>query len=133
MSKATALITLFSLLGILVVFHILILVQVIPYSQVWGGRLNSVEEMQTFEIFSIAINLLMLLVVVIKYRQLQQGRSSKLINFLIGLFAVFFGLNTVGNLFAENLWELVLGSVFSISAAVLCIKILKKEKPKLQL
>lgn len=132
MSKVTALVTLFSLLGMLVVFHVLILIQVIPFDQVWGGRLSSVEEMQTFEIFSIAINSLMLVVLAVKYKQLKQGKSSKLINILIGLFAVFFGLNTVGNLFAENMWELVLGSTFSVLAAVLCIKILKKDKPKLR-
>jgi len=38
------------------IFHLLILVRVIPYEITWGGRLKTVEEMYVFETISILIN-----------------------------------------------------------------------------
>ena len=35
------------------IFHIMILVRVIPYEITWGGRLKTVEEMFVFETISI--------------------------------------------------------------------------------
>ncbi|MFO0214374.1 MAG: hypothetical protein ACK53E_27090, partial [Pseudanabaena sp.] len=64
------------LLGALfILFHFLVLFQVIPYSIVWGGRLNSLSEMYIFEVVSVFINLLLLSVVAVK---------SKIINISIG-------------------------------------------------
>lgn len=118
----------FVILGALVIFHLLILVQVIPYDQVWGGRLTSVEEMQTFETFSILMNLFMLLILGIKYKQLQSGKRNKVIDIIIWIFVAFFALNTIGNLFAESMLELMLGGAFTLLSAVLCFIIVRKDK-----
>lgn len=37
-------------------FHVLILLGVVPYSVVWGGRIESVEEMRISEAISVAVN-----------------------------------------------------------------------------
>lgn len=133
MSKKTALIAMFIILGTLVIFHLLILSQIIPHDKVWGGRLESVEEMQAFEIFSIIINLFMLLVFGIKYIQLQRGKRTIVIDILIWVFAAFFALNTMGNLFAESMLELILDGVVTLLSAVLCFIIVRKEKPESEL
>ncbi len=52
MSKKAALKIMFSILGILLILHLLILTEQIPYDKVWAGKLKSVEEMKTFETFS---------------------------------------------------------------------------------
>lgn len=126
MSKKKALYIIFFLLGGLLIFHLLIISQLIPYDQVWGGRLQSEEEMIRFESFSLGLNALMLLIYVVKYRQLLSGNEQKLTNFLIWLFVAFFLLNTIGNLLAESILEMILGTIFTLSKVILSVIVVRK-------
>lgn len=128
MNKKNALVIMSSILIVLLIFHLLILLQIIPYNQVWAGRLSSVEEMRRFEAFSIALNIFMLSILIIKHRQLTNGNSNKIINSLIWLFSAFFLLNTLGNLFAKNTLELILGTTLTLISSLLCFYIVKKDK-----
>lgn len=126
MSKKVALIIMFFVLGIVLIFHFLIFVELIPYDKVWAGKLNSVEEMKSFETFSILVNVFMLIVLFIKYRQLNREKINMVIDILIWIFAVFFAINTIGNLFAQNIIELILGTFLTLISSILCIIIVKK-------
>jgi hypothetical protein len=126
MSKKTALNIIFILLGGLLTFHLLIISQIIPYDQVWGGRLQSETEMIQFESFSIALNLFMLLIFGIQYRLLIKGKTNRIIRIMIYLFAAFFFLNTLGNLMAESKLEMILGGFLTAVAGVLCLLIARK-------
>jgi hypothetical protein len=130
MNKRIALKIMFLLLGALLIFHVLIFTEQIPYDKVWAGRLNSVEEMKAFEAFSILINLFMILILSIKYKLLESGKSNKAIDILIWVFVVFFALNTIGNMFAKSLIELILGGILTLVSSILCFIIVKKEKIK---
>ena len=127
MKKKVALIIMFFILGIVLLFHFLILTEQIPYDKVWAGKLNSVEEMKSFETFSILLNAFILIVLYIKYRQLVKGVNSKVIDILIWIFSVFFVLNTIGNLFSKSIIELILGTFLTLTSAILCVVIVKKE------
>ena len=124
--KKNALYIIFLLLGGLLIFHLLIISQLIPYDQVWGGRLQSEEEMIRFESFSLGLNALMLLIYVVKYRQLLSGNEQKLTNFLIWLFATFFLLNTIGNLLAESILEMIPGTIVTLSMVILSVIVVRK-------
>ncbi len=126
MKKKVALISMFFILGIVLIFHTLILTELIPYDKVWAGKLNSVEEMKSFETISILLNAFMLTVLYLKYRKLEQGTTSKVIDILIWIFAGFFVLNTVGNLFSKSIVELILGTLLTLTSAILCFVIVKK-------
>ena len=126
MKKKVALISMFFILGIVLIFHTLILTELIPYDKVWAGKLNSVEEMRSFETISILLNAFMLIVLYLKYRKLGQGTSSKVIDILIWIFAGFFVLNTLGNLFSKSMVELILGTLLTLTSAILCFVIVKK-------
>ncbi|MDX1767291.1 MAG: hypothetical protein R3294_04520 [Arenibacter troitsensis] len=130
MNKKIALKIMFLLLGALLIFHVLIFTEQIPYDKVWAGKLNSVEEMKAFEAFSIFINLFMILILSIKYKLLESGKSNKAIDILIWVFVFFFALNTIGNMFAKSLIELILGGILTLASCILCIIIVKKEKIK---
>lgn len=132
MNKKIALIIMFFLLGMLLIFHFLILTEQIPYDKVWAGRLNSVEEMRNFETFSILLNAFILSVLYIKYLQLSKGIKNKVIDILIWIFAGFFALNTLGNLFSKSTTELIFGTLLTLTLSVLCFVIAKKEKTKAQ-
>ena len=59
MNKKVALIIMFFILGIVLIFHFLILTNQIPYEKVWAGKLNSIEEMKSFETISIILRILL--------------------------------------------------------------------------
>ncbi len=124
--KKVALILMFVLLGVLLTFHAMVLNGVIPYDIVWAGKLKSYDEMIRFETVSILINSLMLFVFVVKYRLLRSGRSNKIIDIIIWIFALLFLLNTAGNLFSKSTLELVLGTALTLVSSVLSVVIVKK-------
>ncbi len=130
MSKKSALKIMFFILGIILIFHFLIITGQIPYDVVWAGRLESVEEMKSFELFSILLNIFMLVVLLIKYNHVHRGKRNKFVDILIWVFVVFFALNTVGNLFAQNKFELIFGTLLTLCSSILCFVIVKKEKAK---
>ena len=130
MNKKVAIKIMFFLLGTILIFHLLIFTEQIPYDKVWAGRLNSVEEMKSFETFSILINIFMVLVLLLKYKLLKSGKTNKAIDILIWVFVVFFALNTIGNMFTKSLIELILGGILTLVSSILCFIIVKKEKIK---
>ena len=122
----------FFLLGILLIFHFLIFTEQIPYDKVWAGKLNSVEEMKSFEIFSMLLNLFMMLILYIKYKLLKIGKGNKAVDLLIWAFVGLFAVNTLGNLFSKSMIELILGTFLTLVSSVLCFIIVKKEKTATQ-
>ncbi len=128
MKKQTALLHMFIILGLLMILHVLVLSGIIPYNQVWGGKLESAEEMKVFETTSILITLGMLIVFISKRSQLKKNKNGRGLNYLIWGIAVSFLLGTFGNLMAENVWEIVIGTTVSLYAAFLCIVIAGNKK-----
>lgn len=128
MNKKTATKIMIALLAMVFVFHVLIFFEFLSYEKVWAGKLQSLEEMRIFEGISMIVNLIMLLVFGIKLRQLNNKVNNRFINIFIWIFASMFILNTIGNLFAKNIWELIIGTTLTLASAVLCVIIAKKEK-----
>jgi hypothetical protein len=128
MSKKVALIIMFFILGAILIFHFLIFTEQIPYDKVWAGKLNSVEEMKSYEIFSILLNIFILVVLFIKYKQLEREERNKIIDIFIWIFVIFFALNTLGNLFAQSMIELIIGSLLTLISSILCFIIVKNRK-----
>ena len=125
--KEIAIYILLTILAALLLLHALIFFEIIPFDKVWAGQLKTVEEMRTFELFSIVINAFMLSIIYIKLRFLKTNRSNRIIDYFIWLFALFFALNTIGNLFANSALELIVGSLTTFTVSLLCIYInLKK-------
>ena len=81
---------LLSLLSMSLVLHLVILSKIIPYKFVWGGRLKSDKEMYRFEILSIIINSLFLIVVLVQASLLTIEIPKKLINYALWLMTVLF-------------------------------------------
>lgn len=124
--KKNALQVLFVILTIVLIFHLMVLLEIIPFEFVWAGKLQSVKEMRQFETVSIVLNTLMLSVFVVKYRLLRKGAKNRAIDLFIWGFIVLFILNTVGNLFAKNLLELIFGCLLTSFSALLCFMVVRK-------
>ncbi len=97
------LLTAISILAIL--FHISILVKMIPYEITWGGKLKTDSEMYVFEIISILINAFFIFILLQKGDFIKSFFNKKFVLVFLWIFFAIFILNTIGNLFAETTFE----------------------------
>ncbi|MDX5346669.1 MAG: hypothetical protein LPJ89_11350 [Hymenobacteraceae bacterium] len=115
------------ILTLFCVLHILILLQVIPFEMVWGGRLTDVNQMRVFETVSLAVNMGMLAVVCIQAGYLQVRVSPVLVRVVLWLMFGIFLLNTIGNLLSDNSFERYAFTPFTLLMAVLCLKLARSK------
>lgn len=106
------------LFSIIILFHLTILTGIIPYTIVWGGRLNSATEMYRFEAISLLLNAFFLLIALIKVNFIKIMIPRKISNGLFWAMGVLFFINTIGNLFSKNYLELI---IFTPLTALLCV------------
>lgn len=87
------------------IFHLLILVRVIPFEITWGGRLKTVEEMYVFETISILINSFFIFILLQKGEYIRYFLGEKTVKIVLWIFFTIFVLNTIGNVFATTDFE----------------------------
>lgn len=107
------------------IIHIGVLLQWIPYENVWAGKINSVEEMYVYEAISLLLNGVLLLIVYLKKKSIART-STPIIDTILWIYVVIFGLNSIGNMFAVTLFEKLFGTLFTLTAMYLCWVIVRK-------
>jgi hypothetical protein len=85
--------------------HILILIKVIPYHLIWGGRLKTDKEMYRFEIVSILINALFVIIILVQAKIFAIDILEKVMTYALWLMTGLFVLNTWGNAISKNKLE----------------------------
>ncbi len=86
-------------LGLLLVFHILVLLGVIPANIVWGGMIQEAQSnLVTLEVIALLVTGLFMLIIAAKLGYIQVGKLSGIVNIGIWLIFAFLLLNTLGNL-----------------------------------
>ena len=120
--------TMLVLLLIALSYHLIIIAELIPYEAVWGGRLTSIEQMRQFELFSITINLFMVLVILSKGAIIKARIPLFINNIFLWLFTLMFVFNTVGNFFAMSLWEAIIFTPITFISAILCLRLALERK-----
>lgn len=108
------------LLSLLLLLHIAILLKLIPYDTIWGGRLKSLKEMYRFEIASVIINLLMLLFFCSLVDWISIDMSVLWKKILLTILAVFFFFNTIGNIKSVNKFETWVFTPLTLYLTVVC-------------
>ncbi len=131
LSYRLAINTMVTLLSLVLLFHVLVMTGMIPYEIVWAGKLKTQRDMLRFESISIVINLFLLMVVCVKAGYLKIRVARAVLNVILWLFVCLFGLNTVGNLFAETNFEKVAFTPLTLLFAVLLARIALEKKNKL--
>ncbi len=116
------------LLILIILFHLCIIIKIIPYDVTWGGRLTNDTEMYIFETISILINVFLAWVLLMKGNFVQYRFSNQVVNIILWIFFVIFILNTIGNIFAKTFFEKQFAFLTGIFAILLWI-ILMKRKP----
>ncbi len=114
------------LLSIFMVFHVLVIIQIIPYTIVWAGKLKSYKDMYEFEGSSIFINLMLILILLARGQYIQLPVSQQFISIVLWLFVLLFALNTIGNLFAKTNFEKFVFTPLTFISSLLLFRIVKK-------
>ncbi len=99
------------------VFHLLILSGIIPFDMVWGGRLKSASEMVAFEVPSIALNLLFVVIILLIAGYIPSPLSPKVLRVVAWIMTGFFMLNTLGNLVSNSGLERIIFTPVTILLA----------------
>lgn len=113
------------LLSLVTVFHLLVLLQLIPYNAVWAGRLTNDGGMYVYESVSLLLNLILLFVVLQKGRLTRRRFPLKVLDAVLYGFAILFFVNTIGNMFAVNVLERTLGAALTLISSYLCWRVAK--------
>lgn len=127
LTKPLALKLLIGLFIAVIIFHLLIVFQVIPYTIVWAGKLKTVDEMYVFEAASISINVFLIAVLLLKGNYVKHRISDKILNAILWIFVALFALNTIGNLLAESLFEKIVFTPLTLVSSLLIWIVVRKE------
>ncbi|GAA4414447.1 hypothetical protein GCM10023187_43970 [Nibrella viscosa] len=122
-SERTAVLGVFATLTFIVLFHATIMLGIIPFDMVWGGRMNTRAEMLRFEAISIAANLVMLAIVAVKGGFLRVNLNPTVLKVVFWLMCGLFLLNTLGNLLSTNPLEKLLFTPLTLILSVLCFRL----------
>jgi len=119
-------IAVYGVLGILsfiIVFHLLVIVGLIPFDIIWGGNISEKTEMYAMEAISIAVNMVMLFIVSVYSGIIKLNISHKLIIGAVWVMFVFFLLNTLGNLLAKKTIETYIFTPLTCILSIFCYRI----------
>lgn len=129
MNPKTAIKTMLYLLTVVILFHLCIMLKIVPYEITWGGRLKNDSQMYIFETISILINLFLFLILLIKGTYLKEYMPMKIVNIILWLFLILFGLNTLGNILAKTNFEKFF-TLLTLTFSILIWIILWKDKKR---
>lgn len=111
------------------IFHILILLWIIPYNMVWWWNIESKEKMYLLESISILLNIIILSIFLINYWYLTKNkRIIKYANTSMWLIFFIFALNTIGNIFSKNLLEKIIFTPITLILSIISLNLIKKNK-----
>jgi hypothetical protein len=84
-------------LGLLLIFHLLVLLKIVPANIMWGGQANA-GNLVMLEIVAIAVTLFFGYVIAAKTGYVNAGRFAGAVLVLVWIIFAFLLLNTLGNL-----------------------------------
>jgi hypothetical protein len=122
--------TLISLFCLISVFHVLVLLQIIPFTIVWGGRLKTESDMYVFESISLIINICMLALVLIKKEIINLNIPQKMITVALWLMCLLFFINTLGNLNAIDPLEKIVFTPITLLLSLTSLILALEKKAK---
>lgn len=96
---------LLGLLKLLMVYHLLILLKIIPYDKVWGGRLKSEVDMLKFEAVSLITTIAFIFIIAFSSGLIPSPIPRSTLDIILLVMGILFLVNTVGNLKSINKFE----------------------------
>ena len=129
MTAKSAINLLLSLTIAVTLFHLSILLKLVPYDIAWGGRLTSDNQMYVFETISILVNGFFGLILLMKGAYIKAFVPVKMLNAMLWFFLILFLMNTIGNIFAKTDFEKIF-AVITLAFSILIVIILRSKDKK---
>jgi hypothetical protein len=115
---------LFAALALLLIFHILVLLGLLPAGIVWGGQIQaSGANLFVLETIALFVTLLFMLIIAAKVGYVQAGRLSGLVNIGVWLIFAFLLLNTLGNLASGVSFENLIAAPLTVILAFCALRL----------
>ena len=110
--------------GLLAVFHVLVLLRVVPADIVWGGQIgDSTANLLSLEIIALLTTLLFALVVAAKVDYIHTVKHRKAITIGVWFIFGYMLLNLVGNLASGVSFENLVFAPLTLLMAVLALRL----------
>lgn len=125
-AKLAGNILLFSL-AVLEVFHVLVLLKIVPFGIVWGGQIKDVYSLVVFEAFAIILTSFFIIIVAIKLDYIKIKRLKRVASIGVWVMLVYFILNVIGNLTSEVTFERLIFTPITIVLTVFALRLAIEE------
>ncbi|TGK59465.1 hypothetical protein EHQ27_00265 [Leptospira wolffii] len=109
------------LFSLVTIFHVFVLIGLVPLDMVWGGRIQKQEELYWFEFISLALNFLFIYVVLARQEYIKTPIAPGILRMTLWVMVILFSLNTIGNLNALNRMETLIFTPITFLIAILCL------------
>jgi len=121
--KLTGIIMLTGLI-LLKLFHVLVMLKLLPSNIVWGGQVGDSESnLLMMEGVSLIVTLLIMAIVVIRLRYFNSGKLKIVSSIGIWVVFVLFVLSTIGNLSSNVSAEKLIFTPLSVILALLALRL----------
>jgi hypothetical protein len=90
------------ILSLFWIFHLLVLLKIVPYTIVWGGRFTSDKQMYLFELLSLVIITLIIFIIFVHLGLLPVSFPKGTMSVILWIITALFALNTIGNILSKN-------------------------------
>lgn len=114
------------LFGLLILFHTSVILGIavfdyVPTDFLWGGRMETKEQLLAFEFISLLIIVLCLFIVLVRSERIRIPTLMGVAKVGLWVLFVLFFINTVGNLMAKTTFEKFFALVTAL-LAMLCLR-----------
>ena len=93
-------------LGVLAIFDILILLNIVPSNIVWGGQIKDpAANLVVLELIALVVTSIFALVIAVKMDYIKAGGFTKAVNIGVWIIFAYLILNTLGNLASDVSFE----------------------------
>ncbi len=109
---------------LLAIFHILVLLGIIPSTIIWGGQIDARESnLVVLEIVALVVLLFFAIVISMKIGYIKVDKSAKSINLALWMIFAYFLLNTLGNLASGITVENMIFAPITVILALLTLRL----------
>jgi hypothetical protein len=124
--KRAAQLSLF-LFGLFILFHLSVIMGIVffnyvPVDFLWGGKMETREQLLGFEIISLFVMVLCCIIVLIKSEWIRIPKLKGAAGIALWILVVLFALNTIGNIYAKTTFEKSL-AIITVMLAILCLRL----------
>lgn len=111
------------ILGLLALFHILILLGVLPNSFVWGAKTTDAAEIAKLETVALIMTLFFLAFFLLKKYLMNKGSSQKVINIFMWVMFIWFTFIIIGNILSSSTIEKLIFIPVSIILSLVSLRL----------